>query len=230
MEISTLATVDCEAGLLEGIRSSLFLDHEPNMDDMFRVSLDYVKQHLVVPEGLMLEFGVFDGKSINRIADHWPEKTIWGFDSFEGLPEDWDLGSKIYKKKTKWHLKGSLPVVRSNVRLVKGFFSDSLPTWWEENKAPIGFLHVDCDLYSSTQTVLETLNDCILPGTIIRLDDLIDFREFENYEGKGSEISQYTTWREHEWKAFVEWINRHGREIEPLCRGWFQWAVVRVVR
>ena len=215
--------------LLDQIRHSTLLDHQPNMDDMFQVSFDYMKENYPLINGLMLEFGVFDGKSINRIADHWPDRQIYGFDSFEGLPEDWDLGSKIYRKHTKWHLKGSLPEVRNNVHLIKGFFDVSLPIWWEEHRSAIAFLHVDCDLYSSTKTVFETLNNEIHPGTIIRLDDLIDFREFESYAGKGSDISKYTTWREHEWKGFMEWISRYNRVVEPLYRGWFQWAVVKVV-
>jgi hypothetical protein len=56
------------AELLESIRNSTFLDHEPVMDDMFRVSIDYIKKNYAVPEGLMLEFGVFDAKSINWVA------------------------------------------------------------------------------------------------------------------------------------------------------------------
>ncbi len=214
---------------LQGIRYSKFVDHEPNMDDMFRVSFDYIKDTYPLIDGQILEFGVFDGKSVNRIADHWPDRSVFGFDSFEGLPEDWDLGSKVYRAKTKWHLKGNLPAVRDNVTLVKGFFDQTLPVWWEANRGDIALLHVDCDLYSSTKTVFDTVNDGIRPGTIIRLDDLVDFREFENYEGKGSEISQYTTWREHEWKGFLEWMSTYDRVVEPLFRGWFQWAVVRVV-
>lgn len=223
LERDSLATT-----LLEAIRNSHFVDHEPVMDDMFRVSFERIKAEYPLIDGDILEFGVFDGKSINRMADLWPDRALYGFDSFEGLPEDWDLGSKIYRKQTKWAMK-TLPPVRENVSLIKGFFDQTLPQWWEQNRCDIALLHVDCDLYSSTKTVLDTVNDGIRPGTIIRLDDLIDFREFENYEGKGSEISQYTTWRQHEWKAFVEWLETYDRVVQPLFRGWFQWVVVKVI-
>jgi hypothetical protein len=41
-----------------------------------------------ISAGLVLEFGIFSGRTINHLAQ--PESSkIWGFDSFEGLPEDW---------------------------------------------------------------------------------------------------------------------------------------------
>ena len=42
-----------------------------------------------IGEGMLLEFGVFRGQSINQIARVVPDRTVHGFDSFEGLPEDW---------------------------------------------------------------------------------------------------------------------------------------------
>ena len=48
--------------------------------------------------GPIIEFGVAEGGSINRMADENPDRTLDGFDSFKGLPEDW--GDR--------HLKGHL--------------------------------------------------------------------------------------------------------------------------
>ena len=42
-----------------------------------------------LPDGEVLEFGVYAGGSITRTANALPNMTIHGFDSFEGLPEDW---------------------------------------------------------------------------------------------------------------------------------------------
>ena len=41
--------------------------------------------------GLFLEFGVHTGKSINLFANHLKKKNkkIYGFDSFQGQPNDW---------------------------------------------------------------------------------------------------------------------------------------------
>ena len=40
-------------------------------------------------EGLILEFGVHMGKSINILAKKMNGKKLYGFDSFEGIPEAW---------------------------------------------------------------------------------------------------------------------------------------------
>jgi S-adenosyl-L-methionine methyltransferase len=46
-----------------------------------------------IPEGLILEFGVYSGRTINHLAS-LTQQTIFGFDSFEGLPEDWRQTSR----------------------------------------------------------------------------------------------------------------------------------------
>jgi hypothetical protein len=43
-------------------------------------------------EGLVLEFGVWSGRTIDLVADRvGPSRTVHGFDSFEGLPQEWFL-------------------------------------------------------------------------------------------------------------------------------------------
>src|SRR5215203_3166085 len=39
-------------------------------------------------DGMALEFGVFAGGSLRVIAESRPGKEVFGFDSFQGLPED----------------------------------------------------------------------------------------------------------------------------------------------
>src|SRR5215467_450286 len=103
-------------------------------------------------DGHYLEFGVFTGGTIRFIAKRIGGRVIHGFDSFEGLPEAWSgftLGSRTFD------LHGRLPRVPANVRLHRGLFEDSLPAWLAEHPGPVAFIHVDCDLYSSTRTVLK---------------------------------------------------------------------------
>ena len=80
----------------------------------------YVFEH-APGEGLIFEFGVKHGGSINRIAA-LTERAIHGFDSFEGLPDD---GLLPRDKSAKWHvgkgsLGGKLPRVAPNVVLHRG--------------------------------------------------------------------------------------------------------------
>ena len=50
--------------------------------------IDHLKHAIAQTEieGLYLEFGVFKGETINEIALAKPDKIVYGFDSFEGLP------------------------------------------------------------------------------------------------------------------------------------------------
>ncbi|RME89944.1 MAG: class I SAM-dependent methyltransferase [Anaerolineae bacterium] len=137
--------------------------------------------------GLVCEFGVAAGKSINFIARLLPTMTVYGFDSFEGLPEDWRDGLP------KGHFKvGRLPRVASNVVLIPGWFEETLPDFLEKHPQKALFLHIDCDLYSSTKTVFDAMEQRIGAGTVILFD------EFFNYPG----------WKEGEYKAFTEFVAR----------------------
>jgi hypothetical protein len=176
--------------------------------------------------GSVLEFGVWRAHTTNYIADLVPTLKVYGFDSFEGLPEDWAVYEReIVGEVPIHHKKGmfarKLPKVRDNVELIKGFFDASLNPWLEKNPQvnPIKFLHVDSDLYSSAKFVLTTLNEYIIPGTIIVFDELYHFKR------KG-----YDTWPEHEYKAIFEWISENNRVFEPLSHSQHQQAAIKVVQ
>ena len=137
-------------------------------------------------DGLWLEFGVWKGKTIHEMATANPNGTIYGFDSFEGLPEKWRDSShkRFVHLKGHFSLGGGLPTIKSpNVRLIKGWFSESLPPFLEAfPKDTVSFLHVDCDIYSSSIFVLRTLQNQLRNGTIILFDDLINYPEYQSHE------------------------------------------------
>ena len=80
-------------------------------------------------DGHIAEFGVFEGDSINYLADLIFPKTIFGFDSFLGLEEDFSLDYP----KGGFNKNGEMPLVKNNVSLIKGSFSDTLPEWLNKN-------------------------------------------------------------------------------------------------
>lgn len=132
----------------------------------------------------ILEFGVFEGESINYLASLTSNK-VYGFDSFQGLPEDWRSGFE----KGCFKLVGK-PPIRENVIIVEGWFEESIPRFLKYFSEEIKLLHVDCDLYSSTKTIFMLLEKKIKPGCIIVFD------EYFNYPG----------WEKGEFKAFQEFI------------------------
>jgi hypothetical protein len=164
-------------------------------------------------DGLWLEFGVYRGRSISFISSK-TDKLVYGFDSFDGLHEFWDEQNP----KGVYSLAGQIPAGaidgsndenpgmydsrptikmkpwNENVRLVKGYFEDSLPGFIKEHKENVAFMNIDSDLYSSAKTVLTLLKDRIVKGTIICFDEICDYDEY----------------REHEIKAFAEFLIETG--------------------
>ena len=183
--------------------------------------------------GLNLEFGVFNGETINHMAKLRTDLNFTGFDSFEGLPEDMDTGEKIVPA-TAFDREGIPPEVEDNVTLVKGWFDVTLPEWKSKEVSAgqnISFLNLDADIYSSTITVLEQINDLIIPGTVIRFDELSCWRYvFNEASPKNVQRVYYTNWKAHEWKAMNEWLEKYERKIIPICRNWHQSATVMVTQ
>jgi tetratricopeptide (TPR) repeat protein len=144
--------------------------------------------------GLVLEFGVRHGNSLRQIAK-LAAQHVHGFDSFQGLPEVWH-----HEPKGSYTTKGVIPSMPNNVSLHVGWFHDTLPNFLEENSGPIRLVNIDCDIYSSTKTVLELLAPRIVPGSIVIFDEYI-----------GNEH-----WKEDEFKAFQEAVKYYGWSYEYL--------------
>ncbi len=148
------------------------------------------------PKGIYCEFGVGSGRTINHIASIATSQKIHGFDSFEGLPENWreDYGKGAFST------GGTLPKVNANVVLYKGWFDKSIPPFRDKFPEPMAFMHMDADLYSSTKTVFDLLGDRIVPGTVLVFD------EFFNYPG----------WQHGEFQAFRELVETRKFTFEYL--------------
>ena len=177
-------------------------------------SADYmmsIRKHLVEStraitlKGHWCEFGVRAGRSLNWMIDEYPKQVIHAFDSWQGLPEEWNHGTGKVAD-----MSCNPPTVPEHIHLHKGWFKDTVPTWKENNKGPVAFLHMDADIYSSTKEVLTLLNDRIVPGTVITFDEFCNFR----LSGKMSK------WEDQEFLALIEWMDECQRKIKPLNRNW----------
>lgn len=175
------ATDDSAAYIYDNLSHAILFDLKETLWD-FAISQ-------VAPNGILAEFGVFHGGSINYFANKVAHRglRIYGFDSFEGLKEDW-VGTGL--KKGHFSLGGSPPVVMPNVTLVKGWFDQTLPGFLEAHRENVSFLHFDCDTYEATRIVFSLCAERIVPGTVVLFD------EYFNYPG----------WRYGEWKAWQEFV------------------------
>lgn len=156
--------------------------------------LDHALDRATQP-GLVLEFGVRRGTSIDRIAAR-AGQAVHGFDSFEGLPEAWGAEPAGVLSTGR-----QLPAVRPNVVLHAGWFEDTLPAFLAAHAGPVRFVNVDSDIYSSARTVLTALAERIRPGTVLVFDEFIGNR----------------TWRDDEYKAFQEYVQAYGVRYEVIA-------------
>jgi O-methyltransferase len=175
----------------------------PERHEMYRFLVD--RENLADRPIDYLEFGVFKGHTIRWWSEnnHAPDSTFVGFDSFEGLPEDWDDIPK-----GSFAANGQIPQIADpRCEFVKGLFQDTLPNWLQgRDFSKRIILHLDADLYSSTLLVLTQL----FPK--LKKDDVLIFDEFDSYM--------------HEYRALIDAISAYRRVVKALChtKNWSQAA------
>lgn len=171
----------------------------------------------------ILEFGVYNGRTITTIRNNVDSSfRISGFDTFDGLPEEWTGEHGVALEKGSFSTGGNIPNV-PNVSFFKGLFKDTIPEYKKDAK-DLALLHVDCDLYSSTKDVLWSLNDFIRPQTIIVFDEWLYYTK-DGY--------QYNA--DHEQKCFYEWCDAFKRKTEFIefsgtCPNDFERKIVRIIK
>lgn len=174
---------------------------------LFKWALNQVE----VQDGLFLEFGVYKGDSLNRLASLRPNKIFYGFDSFEGLPETWTMGSRT----GSFDVEGRLPPVRKNVRLIKGFFENTLGGFIQNhNDELVSFVHVDCDLYSATRTIFQHIGLMLRPGTVIVFDEYFNYSEWE--EGEFKAFSEFVQEKKVNFK-YIGYIRTSSQVAVKIC-------------
>ena len=176
-----------------------------NIPDIKTYPLKYIFETMKLQhknDTLWLEFGVFSGNTVNYISN-FTSDYVYGFDSFEGLPEDWRDG--IYKG--RFNMNGNLPEVNDNVQLIKGWFNETLPDFIKAQNKKVSFIHMDADLYSSTKCIFDNLKDYIDNDCVIVFDELINYPGFDGETGELKAFYEFVT----ENKVHYEWIGMDGQ-------------------
>lgn len=145
--------------------------------------------------GMALEFGVFTGGTLKIIAAARGGREVYGFDSFQGLPEDWrsNIPAGTFRLERPPDVDGA--------QLVIGSFADTLPGFLRTHPGPVAFAHLDADLYRSTKTALDHIGPRLVPGSVLIFD------EYFNYPG----------WENHEHRAWREFVERNRVRFDYLC-------------
>lgn len=173
----------------------------PAVADEFAL-FEMAQRRVVGSKPLYLEFGVFEGRSMRWWSEHLaqPDATLVGFDSFEGLPEDWRPGLGTGHFST-----GKIPRIDDpRVSFQVGWFDDTLPKFEVPEHDQL-IVNVDSDLYSSAVTVLNWAEPYLVPGSLLYFDEFPD--------------------RDHEMRAFAELRARSERTFTPIgiAHGGIHW-------
>lgn len=174
-------------------QKSIFLD----LENYYKFIIERAKEYDEFNKKFYLEFGVWKGNSINFFSKY--VNTIYGFDSFEGLREDW-VGHN--DPKGRFNLNKKLPKLNKNVIPVVGWVQDTLVPFLEKKKPEINFVNLDLDTYESTKFVLTKIKPYIVKNCIITFDELY------NYPG----------WEVGEYKALKETFNDNEYRYVCFCR------------
>ncbi len=149
-----------------------------------RAAVEHVLKHRV--PGDLIETGVWRGGACILMravlkAYNVTDRTVWVADSFEGLPPP-DASRYPADANDRHHTYTQLAVsfeevvanfskyglLDDQVRFLKGWFKDTLPT------APIerlAILRLDGDMYQSTMEALQALYHKVSPGGVVIVDD-----------------------------------------------------------
>ncbi len=152
-------------------------------------------------QGIWAEFGVYRGKTLQQISK-FTSNIVYGFDSFEGLPEKWRDGFD----KGFFDQNGELPIVNSNVKLIKGWFNKTLLPFIQSQNKKVSFIHMDADLYSSTKYIFEVLKEYIDTDCIIVFDELVNYSGFDGETGELKAFYEFISQN----KVDYEWIGMNG--------------------
>lgn len=146
-------------------------------------------QNFVLKEAAVdyLEFGVASGESIAEWMrlNTQPDSRFFGFDTFQGLPENWNHFGRTTRRGT-FSTNGKPPRCENEPRVswLIGSFQDVIPGFLRNyNPHNSVVVHLDADLYSSSLYVLAMLNEILRPGTIVLFDEFASFdNEFRALE------------------------------------------------
>ena len=179
------------------LRLSRWISNNPvvGLNDFYSPFRDYAKryklyQHLLDEYKLSsmaidyVEFGVSQAMSFNWWVKNNsnPKSRFYGFDTFEGLPEDWGLFEK-------GSMAANIPAIEGNRHeFFKGLFQDTLPRFLSSDKIQkerFKIIHLDADLFSSTLYALTSLHPHLKSGDILIFDEFNvpthEFRAFMDY-------------------------------------------------
>jgi Methyltransferase domain len=146
--------------------------------DRFHVLSIAAERTRSVP-GRAMEFGVFEGITLRHIAGAiGPNRRLTGFDTFQGLPDDWGQLLPKGTFATKAPSLEGLP----NVSLVVGRIEETLPAFVANLSEPVSLLHIDVPYHGINVCILERVLPYMPEGSVVVFDEYYGYPSFEDHE------------------------------------------------
>jgi tetratricopeptide (TPR) repeat protein len=148
------------------------------------------------------EFGVWRGQAFKYLI-----KTFnrgYGFDTFTGLPEDWQIGRGKFEKAGAYSSDGNIPKIEGG-DFIAGKFEDTLPIFFSEPHPLASVINFDADLYSSTICALNYSKSVMDKHTVLIFDQLIG----------------HESWEQDEFKALSEFVVKNNCTYEVVAISFF---------
>jgi hypothetical protein len=176
---------------------------------------------------LLLDLGVWLGWS-TRLTSDASDRTVFGFDTFEGLVEDWQIDDQAVIKSgtfslaeplaqrfirdTGVSLRNGVPdALGRKVQFIKGSTYETLdPFLAYRPAAPIRLFHMDLDTYESCLHGLETCKDHFVEGSILVFDEYLvtngEMLAFYEFQSKYELEWRYRAWGLEAWEMNLEMV------------------------
>jgi hypothetical protein len=177
---------------------------------------------------LQLDLGVWIGWSTRLISDTCG-RPVYGFDTFSGLVEDWQVDDQMVVKSGTFSLTEPLAqrlmpdtgvtldddglpaALGRQVQFIKGMTYDTLaPFLAARPGAPIRLFHMDLDTYESCLHALETCKDRFVEGSILVFDEYLvtnaEMQAFYEFASKYDLEFRYRSWGLEIWEMNIEMV------------------------
>jgi hypothetical protein len=183
---------------------------------------------------LLLDLGVWIGWS-TRLISEASDRTVYGFDTFEGLVEDWQVDDQMLIKRGTFSLSEPLAqrfipdtgvslqdgvpaALGRKVEFVKGSTYDTLAPFLADRPAvPIRLFHMDLDTYESCLHALETCKDRFIEGSILVFDEYLvtngEMRAFYEFQSRYELEWRYRAWGLEAWEMNVEMVTARWKRV-----------------
>ena len=198
------------------------------------------RNHRQDSDELLLDLGVWIGWSTRLISDACG-RTVYGFDTFEGLVEDWQIDDQILIKRgtfslaeplaqrfmrdTGVSLHDGLPdALGRKVQFIRGSTYETLaPFLADRPDAPIRLFHMDLDTYESCLHALETCKDRFIEGSILVFDEYLvtnaEMRAFFEFQSKYELEWRYRAWGLEMMEMNVEMVVARWKRVTYYLLG-----------